>query len=77
MTIAFEYEVVRVDDEGAEHTITLAVECSVSKSYEEEGHSFFVSILSATDWDGNEIDLTRREHDEVEDIAVDIFTGDR
>jgi hypothetical protein len=76
MTIEFEYEVVREDHEGADQSITLAIECSVSKSYEEEGLRYFVTVLSATDWDGNEVDLNRREQQEVEDIAVDIFTGD-
>jgi hypothetical protein len=76
MTIEFEYETVREDHEGADQAVTLYIECDVSKSYEEEGLRYFATVLSATDWDGNAVDLNRREQREVEDIAIDIFTGD-
>lgn len=77
MAIQFEFQVIRANLEGGESEITLYIKCDVTTSFEEEGHSFFVSLISATNWDGNEVDLTSREHNEVENIAVDIFTGDK
>jgi hypothetical protein len=77
MTIQFEFVVTREDPEYGEICTTLDIECTVETSWEEEGKSYFVSILSATDDNGNDVHLYKHEVDEVEDIAIEHITGDR
>ena len=77
MSINFEYKTFRPNLEGGESEVTLYLECDVSTSFEEEGRSYFVSILNCTDDNGDDVELTRKELSDVEDIAIDYITGDR
>ena len=77
MAIEFEFQVLRPNLEGGESEITIYLDCDVTTSYEEEGRSYFVSVLSCTDDNGDDVDLTRREQEDVEDIAIDYVTGER
>ena len=77
MSINFDYKVTRYTFDEDEIQIPLDLICDVTMSFEEEGRSYFVSVLSCTDDIGQDVSLTWREQQEVEDIAVDIFTGER
>ena len=70
--VEFNFEVWRSTPNGGEATKELAIKCSVDVEQEDEGLSYFVSVLSAGDYDGEEIDLHEREYVEVSDIAVSI-----
>jgi hypothetical protein len=76
MTIEFDFKVTRYTFDEEEYQIELEIVCDVTQSWEEEGRSYFVSVLSCTDDNGNDVSLTWREQQEVENIAVDRYLGD-